>query len=73
MKWSQHQITFSSEDHPEGAAPAGSLPLVCTPTINNIEIPKTLMDGGAGLNVISVAAFDKMQVPYRHLQPTKPF
>ena len=31
------------------------------------------MDGGAGLNVLSVEAFDNLQVPYDQLQPTRPF
>ena len=47
--------------------------MVCTPTINNIAVSKTLIDGGAGLNVISVETFDKMQVPYELLMPTRPF
>ena len=32
-----------------------------------------LIDGGAGLNVLSVDTFDNLQVPYDQLQPTKPF
>ena len=48
-------------------------PLVCTPTINNIAVTKTLLDGGAGLNVISVETFEKLQVPYKRLAPTRPF
>ena len=34
---------------------------------------KTLLDGGAGLNVISVETFEKLQVPYERLAPTRPF
>ena len=29
--------------------------------------------GGAGLNVISVETFEKLQVPYERLMPTRPF
>jgi hypothetical protein len=29
--------------------------------------------GGAGLNIISVEIFEKMQVPYHRLMPTRPF
>jgi hypothetical protein len=47
----------------------GTIPLVCTPTINNIAVTKTLIDGGFGLNVISVETFEKMQVPYDRLMP----
>ena len=31
------------------------------------------VDGGAGLNVLSVETFNNLQVPYNQLQPTKPF
>ena len=34
---------------------------------------RTLIDGGAGLNVLSVETFNNLQVPYNQLQPTKPF
>ena len=33
----------------------------------------TGLDGGAGLNALSVDTFDNLQVPYEQLQPTKPF
>ena len=41
--------------------------------MNNIAVSKTLIDGGAGLNVISVETFEKLQVPYERLMPTRPF
>ena len=37
------------------------------------EVSKTLIDGGAGLSVISVETFEKLQVPYERLMPTRPF
>jgi hypothetical protein len=43
------------------------------PTINNIAVNHTLIDGGVGLNIISVEVFEKMQVPYHWLMPTRPF
>jgi hypothetical protein len=46
---------------------------LCTPTINNIAVNRTLIDGGVGLNIISVEVFEKMQVPYHWLMPTRPF
>jgi hypothetical protein len=46
---------------------------MCTPTINNIAVKRTLIDGGASLNIISVVVFEKMQVPYHRLMPTRPF
>jgi hypothetical protein len=43
------------------------------PTINNIVVNRTLINGGAGLNIISVEVFEKMQVPYHRIMPTRPF
>jgi hypothetical protein len=36
------------------------IPIVCTPTINNTTVNCTLIDVGAGLNIISVEVFEKM-------------
>ena len=47
--------------------------MLYSPVINNVQVTKTLIDGGAGLNVLSVETFDSLQVPYDQLQPTKPF
>ena len=38
-----------------------------------MQVTKTLIDGGAGLNVLSVETFDSLQVLYDQLLPTKPF
>jgi hypothetical protein len=67
------KIGFDEEDHPASTKGVGTIPLLCTPTINNIAINRTLIDGGAGLNIISVEVFEKMQVPYHRLMPTRPF
>jgi hypothetical protein len=73
MKWSTSKIGFDEEDHPTSTKGVGTIPLLCTPTINNIAVNRTLIDGGAGLNIISVEVFEKMQVPYHRLMPTRPF
>jgi hypothetical protein len=73
MKWSTSKISFDEEDHPASTKGVGTIPLLCTPTIYNIAINRTLIDGGAGLNIISVEVFEKMQVPYHRLMPTRPF
>jgi hypothetical protein len=73
MKWSTSKISFDEEDHPISTKAMGTIPLLCTPTINNIAVNCTLIDGGAGLNIISVEVFEKMQVPYHRLMPTRPF
>ena len=47
--------------------------MLCSPVISNVQITKTLINGGVGLSVLSVETFDSLQVPYDQLQPTKPF
>jgi hypothetical protein len=73
MKWSTSKIGFDEEDHPTSTKGVRTIPLMCTPTINNIAVDRTLIDGGAGLNIISVEVFEKMQVSYQRLMPTRPF
>jgi hypothetical protein len=73
MKWSTSKIGFDEEEHPTSTKGVGTIPLLCMPTINNIAVNRTLIDGGAGLNIISVEVFEKMQVPYHRLMPTRPF
>jgi hypothetical protein len=73
LKWSTNKIGFDEEDHPISTKAMGTIPLLCMPTINNIAVNRTLIDGGAGLNIIFVEVFEKMQVPYHWLMPTRPF
>jgi hypothetical protein len=73
LKWSTNKIGFDEEDHPISTRAVGTIPLLCTPTINNIIVNRTLIDGGVGLNIILVEVFKKMQVPYHRLMPTRPF
>jgi hypothetical protein len=70
LKWSASKISFDEEDHPISIKAVGTIPLLCTPTINNIAVNRTLIDVGAGLNIISVEVIEKMQVPYHRVMPT---
>ena len=47
--------------------------MLCSPIISSVQVTRTLIDGGAGLNVLSVETFNNLQVPYNQLHPTKPF
>ena len=38
-----------------------------------MAVTRTLIDGGAGLNVLSVEAFSLLHVPPEWLQPSRPF
>jgi hypothetical protein len=54
-------------------AGAGILPLITAPVIANMKLHHVLIDGGAGLNVISHAAFKQLQIPGSQLGPSRPF
>ena len=66
-------ISFGPSDCPENMAGAGVLPLVTAPIIANISLYHVLIDSGAGLNVISYAAFKQLQIPEAKLAPSRPF
>ena len=67
LRWSSCTITFSSADQFKCAAAARVLLMLCSPVISNVQVTRTLIDGGAGLNVLSVETFDNLQVPYDQL------
>ena len=67
LRWSKYAITFSSADQLKCAATAGVLPMLCSPVISNVQVTKTLINGGAGLSALSVETFDSLQVPYDQL------
>ena len=60
-------LTFDSEDHPVTTACSGVLPILCTPIICQVAVTKTLIDSGAGLNVLSVEAFSLLHVPLERI------
>jgi hypothetical protein len=72
-KWMETLIGFDSSDCPKSMAGAGQLPLLVSPTISNVTLYHVLIDGGAALNLISLAAFKKLQIPMGKLQPSRPF
>ena len=67
LRWSTCATTFSSADQLKCAATAGILPILCSPVISNLQVTRTLIDGGTGLNVLSVETFNSLQVPYNQL------
>jgi hypothetical protein len=62
-RWRSTTISFGASDCPENMAGAGILLLITAPVIANIKLHHVLIDGGAGLNVISHAAFRQLQMP----------
>jgi hypothetical protein len=57
QRWRSTTISFGLSDCPGNMAGAGVLPLITAPTIANIRLHHVLIDGDAGLSVISYAAF----------------
>jgi hypothetical protein len=72
-KWMETPIGFDSSDCPKSMAGAGQLPLLVSPTIFNVKLYHVLIDGGVALNLISLVAFKKLQIPMGKLQPSHPF
>jgi hypothetical protein len=73
QRWKSTTISFGPSDCPENMAGAGVLSLVTAPTIANVRLHHVLIDGGAGLSVISYAAFKHLQIPESKLAPSRPF
>lgn len=68
LRWLGTPIVFSSENHPKSMAGVEKLPSVIYPTICNMRVINMLVDGGAILNLLSPAIFEKMQVPPGSMQ-----
>jgi hypothetical protein len=71
--WRSTTISFGASDYPDNMAGAGILPLITAPVIANMRLHHMLIDGGAGLNVISHAAFKQLQISGSRLGPSRPF
>jgi hypothetical protein len=73
QRWRSTTISFRTSDCPDNMVGAGVLPLITTPVIANMRMHHVLIDGGAGLNVISHAAFKQLQILGSRLGPSRPF
>jgi hypothetical protein len=73
QRWRSTTIYFGAPDCPDNMAGAGVLPLITAPIITNMQLHHVLIDGGAGLYVISHAAFKQLQIPGSRLGPSHPF
>jgi hypothetical protein len=72
-KWMETSISFDASNCPKSMVGARQLPLIISLTISNIKLYHVLIDGGATLNLISLAALKKLQIPMPKLQPSRPF
>jgi hypothetical protein len=73
QRWKSTTISFGPSDCLESMADADVLPLVTAPTIANVRLHHVLIDEGAGLSVISYAAFKHLQISESKLAPSLPF
>lgn len=60
LKWSSTPIIFDTEDHPDRTTAVRCLSLLVSPTIRNLKVTKVLVDGGAGLNLISPTVIERL-------------
>jgi hypothetical protein len=72
-EWVETPVGFNATDCPKSMTGVGQLPLLVSPTIINIKLYLVLIDRGAALNLISLAAFKKLQIPMGKLQLSRPF
>ena len=68
LKWSSTPIIFDTEAHPDCTTVVGCLPLLVSPTIRNLKVTKMLVDGGAGLNLISPVVTKSCRFPMETLK-----
>ena len=47
--------------------------MLCTPTIYQVAVTRTLINSGAGLNVLSIETFNLLHMPLERLDPASPF
>jgi hypothetical protein len=73
QRWKSTTISFRPSDCPKNMAGAGVLPLITAPTIANVRLHHVLIDGVAGLSIISYAVFKHLQIPESKLAPSRPF
>jgi hypothetical protein len=73
QRWRSTTISFRAFDCPDNMARTGILPLITAPITANMRLHHVLIDGGAGLNVISHAAFKQLQISGSRLGPSHPF
>jgi hypothetical protein len=69
MKWSDVDISFGSEDHPETELSERNLPFVVKLPIERYKVSKTLIDNGASLNLIMRKTSIEMGLNLKDLTP----
>jgi hypothetical protein len=60
QRWRSTTISFGALDCLDNMVGVGVLPLITAPIVANMRLHHVLIDGGAGLNVISHATFKQL-------------
>jgi hypothetical protein len=69
MRWSDIDISFGPEDHPDIELSDRNLPFMIKILIVRHKVAKTLIDGGASLNLMMRKTFIKMSLNLAELTP----
>jgi hypothetical protein len=69
MRWSDVDISFGPEDHPETELSDRNLSFVVKLPIGRHKVVKTLIDNGASLNLIMRKTFIEMGLNLKDLTP----
>jgi hypothetical protein len=67
LNWSEYLIQFLKKDQCTSVSNASYYALVLGPTIAGMTVPKVLIDGGAGLNIIFVDTLKKIGLDFTSL------
>jgi hypothetical protein len=67
LNWSKYPIQFSRKDQWTTVANIGHYTLILGPTIADMTIPKVLIDGDAGLNIIFIDTLKKIGLDFTSL------
>jgi hypothetical protein len=69
MRWSDIDISFRPEDHPDAELSDRNLPFIIKIPIGRHKVAKTLIDSGASLNLMMRKTFIKMGLNLADLTP----
>jgi hypothetical protein len=69
MRWSDIDISFRSEDHPDAELSDRNLTFIVKISIGRHKVAKTLIDSGASLNLMMKKTFIEMGLNLSHLTP----
>jgi hypothetical protein len=69
MRWSNVDISFRPQDHPDTELSDQNLPFVIKLPIGWHKVAKTLIDNGASLNLIMRKTFIEMDLNLKDLNP----